>query len=559
MMKVILLSLFFISVAFKWQSGFPLEESIISNDVPVKPLCAFNQNTRKVEAQPFTESQIPIIPLPNQYSRTKGIFTLNSNTSIIAPDSSSGQTAYFLQKEILRYTGIPLSIQKYNTAPAIILNLNKISNSEAEDYILQMKPDAVIITAFSEQGLFYGVISLLQMIRKATVKQYSLNLDCWNIQDHPRYSWRGIMLDESRHFFGKEKVKSLLEWMAFYKLNRFHWHLTDQQGWRFEIKRYPKLTLIGGIGNEGDTIAPAKYYTQEEIGEIVQYANERHIIIIPEIDMPGHAKAANHSYPEFSGGGTKEYPDFTFNPGKEETYQYLTNILSETDALFPSQMIHIGGDEVHYGSKAWETDVSVNAMMKTHDLRGVRAIEHYFVRRIADSLIKLNNKVLAWDEIVESGTPVNNTIVFWWRQEKPDILKKALDKGYHVVLCPRLPLYFDFVQDTSHQVGRKSTFPNSLERVYAFSHQSIPEAENSEKLILGMQANLWTETVVTEQRFDYLFFPRICALSEAAWTEGLNKNIKDFEVRMHDDYKLFEKMNVNYFIPGSGNKNEPAK
>ncbi|MEO6133609.1 MAG: beta-N-acetylhexosaminidase [Ginsengibacter sp.] len=558
-MKAIFLILFFLSGAFNGKSDFPLEESIISNDFPFKPSLASSQDTEKLEAKSFTGTQVPIIPLPNQFNRAKGIFMINSNTSIIAPDVSVNQTAYFLQKEILRYTGIPLSIQEHNSVPSIILNLNKINNLGAEAYILQMQPDAVTITASSEQGLFYGVISLLQMIRKSPLNASTLYLDCWNIQDHPRYSWRGVMLDESRHFFGIEKVKSFLDWMAFYKLNKFHWHLTDQQGWRFEIKRYPKLTLIGGIGNEGDSLAPAKYYTQEEIKEIVQYANERHISIIPEIDMPGHATAANHAYPEFSGGGTKEYPDFTFNPGKEETYQYLANILAETDVLFPSQMIHIGGDEVHYGSKAWETDVSVNSMMKAHSLPDLKAIEHYFVRRIGDSLIRLNNKILAWDEIVESGTPVNNTIVFWWRQEKPDILKKALDKGYHVVLCPRLPLYFDFVQDTSHRVGRKSTFPNSLDRVYAFSHESIPEAEKGEKLILGMQANLWTETVVTERRFDYLFFPRICALSEAAWTEGPNKNFKDFEMRITDDYKLFEKMNVNYFIPGSGNKNEPLK
>src|SRR5690606_13307445 len=168
-------------------------------------------------------------------------------------------------------------------------------------------------------------------------------IPAWEITDQPRYAWRGLMLDESRHFFGKEKVKSILDWMAFYKLNRFHWHLTDEPAWRLEIKKYPLLTLIGGIGSFTDGAAPAAYYTQQQIHEIVAYAAERNITVIPEIDMPGHATAANRAYPEYSGGGTEAHPHFTFNPGKEDTYAYLTDILRETNALFPSQLLHLGG------------------------------------------------------------------------------------------------------------------------------------------------------------------------------------------------------------------------
>ncbi|MFP4367730.1 MAG: family 20 glycosylhydrolase, partial [Bacteroidales bacterium] len=170
------------------------------------------------------------------------------------------------------------------------------------------------------------------------------------IREDPEYGWRGIMLDESRHFFGKDKVKSILDWMVYYKLNRFHWHLTDSPGWRIEIKKYPKLGHVGGIGNHTDPFTPAEFYTQEDIKEIIAYAKERKIVVIPEIDMPGHATAANHAYPEYSGGGSERYPDWTFHPGREGTYQYLTDILREVDALFPSQMVHLGGDEVSCGN-----------------------------------------------------------------------------------------------------------------------------------------------------------------------------------------------------------------
>lgn len=574
-MKAFLIFYFLLIVAFKANSNLSIaannklipktENSMLfgskheigkGNKIDIKHKSSYDIFKRH---QSFTESQIPIIPLPKRYDRVEGNFQLNRKTQIVSEDLSTRQIAYFLQKELLRCTGIPVRIQTAGIAPSIVLKLNNLSHENNDKYAIQMTAKAVTITASNEQGLFYGVISLLQMARKAPVKDNTLIIDCWDVEDSPRYSWRGIMLDESRHFFGKEKVKSFLDWMAFYKLNRFHWHLTDQPGWRFEIKQYPKLALVGGIGNFTDSNLPAKYYTQEDIKEIVQYAAERYISIIPEIDMPGHATAANHAYPEFSGGGTELYPEFTFNPGKESTYQYLTNILSETDVLFPSQMIHIGGDEVHYGNKSWETDVDVKSIMKNNHLADVKAVEHYFIRRMADSVIKLNNIVLAWDEVVEASPPIKETIVFWWRQDKPEVLKKALDKGYSVVLCPRLPLYFDFVQDSTHKVGRKAAYPNSLERVYAFSHELIPEAVKGDKLILGIQANLWTETVITEQRFDYLFFPRICALSEAAWTETSKKNFGNFTTRLNSDLELFKKQGVYYFSPGSSDKNEPER
>lgn len=358
------------------------------------------------------------------------------------------------------------------------------------------------------------------------------------------------MLDESRQFFGKEEVKKLLDEMAFYKLNRFHWHLTDQPGWRIEIKQYPRLALVGGIGNYHDSIAPAQYYTQQDISEIVAYAAALHISVIPEIDMPGHATAANRAYPQFSGGGSARHPEFTFNPGKEETYQYLSNILKEVDVLFPSQMIHIGGDEVSFGNEKWKTDPAVQDLMKRQQLSSLLDVEHYFLKRMADTVVKLNNSILGWDEVTASSLPPDKTIVFWWRHEKKEELKNALEKGYKVVLCPRLPFYFDFVQDSSDTVGRRwpGNLFNELKSVYDFSLNNLPgNVDKNSPLIEGIQANLWTETVASKQRMYYLTYPRMIALAEAAWTQTDKKDFAKFEKKMKAVYPLLKAQGLYYF------------
>lgn len=226
-------------------------------------------------------------------------------------------------------------------------------------YSLKTSTKEIVISAADDEGVFNGISSLIQLVASKKVVNGSVNLPAWQIDDKPLYQWRGLMLDESRHFFGKEKVKLLLDWMAFYKLNKFHWHLTDEPGWRLEIKKYPLLTLVGGIGNHTNPNASSNYYTQEDVKEIVRYAAERKIDVIPEIDMPGHARAANRAYPEFSGGGSEKYPHFTFDPGNEGTYKYLTDIIREVDVLFPSKMIHLGGDEVSFGNQQWSKNAGI--------------------------------------------------------------------------------------------------------------------------------------------------------------------------------------------------------
>ncbi|SMD04933.1 family 20 glycosylhydrolase [Pedobacter nyackensis] len=295
---------------------------------------------------------------------------------------------------------------------------------------------------------------------------------------------------------------------------------------------------------------PAQYYTQEQIKEIVSYAAQRFITVIPEIDMPGHATAANKAYPEFSGGGAPGHPEFTFNPGKEETYTYLSNILRETNALFPAQMIHLGGDEVSYGNQKWPTNPDIQRLMASHGLKDVKTVERYFMKRMADSVYMRNAKLLLWDEMAEVDLPVDKTIIYWWRQDRPDVLELALKKGFKTVLCPRLPFYFDFVQDSTHTNGRKwNKLYNSLQNVYNFSVDQYMNVSAQKDLILGVQADLWTETVQNEQRLDFLLFPRITALAEVGWTAKEDRDYQGYMERLKGHLKLFQEAGLYYYNP----------
>lgn len=480
-----------------------------------------------------------IIPVPRVYESQNSTFLLDNNVTIDYDDQLLADEAHFLQEQIFEKKALPLSIGKDLQERKISLVLTG-EEIKSEAYHLNMNGGSIAIKSATEEGIFNGIVSLLQLIEFAS----SDSIPCWNIKDYPKHEWRGVMLDESRHFFGKEKVKSLLDWMAFYKLNRFHWHLTDDPGWRIEIKKYPLLTYIGGIGNDTDPDAAPKYYTREDIKEIVTYAAEKKITVIPEVDMPGHARAANRAYPQFSGGGSERHPNFTFDPGQEETYQYLTNILKEVDVLFPSQMIHLGGDEVHFGNQQWNENKGVQRLMKENDFTDLVEVEKHFMVRMADSLYAMGNKLLAWDEMADIALPTDQTIIFWWRHDQPEYLTKALDRNYQVVLCPRIPLYFDFVQHDIHQVGRRWAGAYSeLQGVYTFNPEQYTKEKTSQ--VLGIQANLWTEVIQTEQRFDFMMFPRISALSEAAW--GTNTDFSDYEDRLSDHLLLYEKSGIYFF------------
>ncbi|MCR5017658.1 MAG: beta-N-acetylhexosaminidase [Bacteroidales bacterium] len=407
-----------------------------------------------------------------------------------------------------------------------------------EAYTIKIREKTVRISAGDSAGVFYAfrTINQLRMNSEASRK--------WTIKDKPRFRWRGYMLDESRHFFGKEYVKEILDMMSELKLNIFHWHLTDEPGWRVEIKAYPELTTVGAKGNYSNPEAPARFYTREEIQEIVDYAAQRHITVVPEIDMPGHATSSNRAYPQFNGGGSEKHPDFTFNPGKEETYSYLTDILREVAGLFPGQYIHIGGDEVSFGRAAWENDPDVLALMKRESLADLDAMEAYFIRRMADSVKTLGKTPLCWDDVLEAGLGHDETGITWWRHDRLDHLAKALEEGCFTILCPRKPMYFDFVQHDSHTTGRRWDGFCPLEDVYAFPDSlEMPDGY----MPAGMQANLWSEQVSSIKRAEFMTFPRIIALAEAAWTSAENKDFTDFSARLETFYTQMDNKGIYYF------------
>lgn len=497
----------------------------------------------------LAQEAVPIIPLPVEAEKKEGVFQIDVHTPLLVSSPILKDIASYFRTEMLRLKSMPLTIQKETSAPAISFELTDDMQGE-EAYEVVVETEGVKIKGSTPEGVFNAAVSVLQLIVNSQNKGEKVQIDNWKIKDEPHYKWRGLMLDESRFFMGKEKVKSILDWMAFYKLNRFHWHLTDESGWRLEIKKYPKLALIGGIGNHNDPEKPAAYYTQKEIEEIVDYAAKRNIVVIPEIDMPGHATAANRAYPEYSGGGSEKYPEFTFDPGNPETYTYLTNILRETNVLFPSNMIHLGGDEVSFGSEKWKENEGIQQLMTKYKLENLNEVEYHFMKQMADSVYKMNAKVLVWDELAATDLPRNKTIIYWWRHDKPQQLQLALDKGYQTVLCPRLPYYFDFVQDSAHRTGRKwDGRYNTLQDVYNFSADSLLKNKEQLSLIKGIQANLWAETITSLSRVDYLLFPRLAALSEATWSIEKNKSFKEFEERLELHLELYRAQRVYFYNP----------
>jgi len=493
--------------------------------------------------------EVNIIPWPQSFVKKDGQFRLDGNTVIGMNDNSLLPQANYLQTQLQSITGVAIAVDPNEANGTIDFKIVK-DNQPDGAYALTIQPKKVTITAAGNEGVFYGIVSLLQLIRSQPVAN-TINLNDCEIADAPRFQWRGLMLDESRHFFGKQKIEQLLNWMAFYKLNKFHWHLTDDDGWRIEIKKYPLLASIGGVGNHTDPHAPAQYYTQDDIKEIVAYAQDRFITIIPEVDMPGHATAATRAYPEFSGGSIPGYENYTFDPASEKTYQFLTDILKEVNGLFPGHMIHLGGDEVALGIGAWSTLPAIADMMAKNKFTQLTDVEHLFFNRMADTVNRLGDKVLCWDEAASTDLNPAKTIVFWWRQNVPSQLELALQKRYHIVLCPRLPMYLDFVQDKSHSSGRRwnGEYFNDISEIYNFPERQMPQEQLQPDLVMGIQANLWTETVESNKRLDFMLFPRLAALAESGWTMSNVKNESSFDQRLKVDFAWYDKEGIYYFNP----------
>lgn len=503
---------------------------------------------------PVGAADLSVIPLPAKVDLQSGQFTLDTQT-VIAADAVFGAEADYLAEKLRIPTGLRLgrTVGISSRRNAIVLAKPK-RLLPLEGYTLDVGKEGVTIRATTPAGAFYGCQTLLQLLPVEALSTGKVAGVKWTmpyvqIEDAPRFGWRGLMLDESRHFFGKEVVKQLLDAMAHLKLNRFHWHLTDEPGWRIAITKYPKLAEIGGVGNWSDRNAPRRYYTQAEIREIIAYAQRRHIVIIPEIDMPGHATAATRSYPEISGGGKGRWQGFTFNPAKDETYRFLEDILREVTGLFPGPYLHIGGDEVSYGNQSWKTDPQIQQFIRDHDLKNEVGLERYFIRRMSDIVGKLGKTMVGWDEIIDAEVRTNRTAVMWWRHDKPAVLHDALAKDYPVVLCPRLPCYFDFVQDDSHKHGRRWKGFNDLERVYNFPESIQSELAAHESQVLGLQACVWTERIADSHRLGFMTFPRLAAIAEDGWTSPARKDWGGFRERVRQFLRYCDLRGLSYFNP----------
>lgn len=485
--------------------------------------------------------ELNIIPTPNKIEFTDKFHYSEGQFQFVFIDEDLRKLVDVFESQL------PERIELLEDAGTRVwLGLNE--SFAAEQYMIAVNKKGIRIEGGSPHGVFNGLQTLLNILLFSEYDGDRLKIPCCEIDDSPRFHWRGLMLDESRHFFGMEKVKQILDLMALHKLNTFHWHLTDEPGWRIEIEKYPRLAEIGGKGNYHDPDAPARYYTREQIKEVVQYAADRYIKIIPEIDMPGHAAAANRAYPEFSGGGSKTHPEWTFNPGKEGTFEYLTDILREVETLFQAPYIHIGGDEVSYGNEGWKSNREVVKLMEDRGLKDLKEVERYFVNRMADTIKAMERVVIGWDEIVEAGVSGDKVISMWWRHNKPEFLFKSLDSGYRVVLCPRNPLYFDFVQDSLNHWGRQlQGAVVDLENVHNYPPDSVPEISQANKNVLGIQANIWTERIQNGKRLDYMTYPRLQALAEAAWTRAENKDFANFKERIRVIYRYLDAENVYYY------------
>ncbi len=484
-----------------------------------------------------------LTPRPASFLPRQGVLVLRPDESVACPDTLP---ACHLES-LSRASGLPLARARGAQLPTARVRLLPSAEVPAgtavpqgEGYLVRVTPESLLLYAATPAGHQYGLQTVGQLLAAAPRTDGTLHLACAEIADAPRFAWRGYMLDESRHFSGKAAVLRLLDAMADYKLNRLHWHLTDSPGWRLEIKAYPRLTAVGSRGSETDRRpdAPAQFYTQEEVREIVAYARDRNITVVPEIDMPGHADAAVLAYPELDGGGylqkgrTDKWPHFTFNPARPEVLKFLDTVLAETAALFPDAgVIHFGGDEVHFGWQRWPELPEVQDLMRREGFTRLEEVESWFNRRMAGTLRTLGFKTGGWDEIAARGLPHDQTVVFWWRHDKPPVLHAALDAGYPVVLCPRRPCYFDFVQHADHTTGRRWNGFNPLDDVYAFP-DTLGLNAAQEARVLGLQACLWTETAVTQARRDFLTWPRLLALAEAAWTPRDRKDLASFRARL---------------------------
>ncbi|MDR6196395.1 family 20 glycosylhydrolase [Siphonobacter sp. SORGH_AS_0500] len=499
-------------------------------------------------------AQSGLIPQPVAYHRNSGEFTL---TALAKLSSDSGVPAALLkltQEQIRSLTGFTLPVSSTNAS--ISLKIDSLKVSHPEGYHLRIQPKSIELIGHDQAGLFYGVQSLVQLISQSS----DLRLPACSIKDYPRFSYRGMHLDVSRHWFRVPFIKKYIDLLAQYKFNTFHWHLTDDQGWRIEIKRYPQLqetaafrsqTLIGHkreLPHRFDGKKYGGYYTQDEVREVVRYAAQRHITIIPEIEMPGHALAALSAFPALGcTGGPYQAATFwgifddVYCAGNDSTFTFLQHVLDEVVELFPSKYIHIGGDECP--KTRWKSCPKCQARMKHEGLKDEHELQSYFIQRMEKYLLTKNREIIGWDEILEGGLSPGATVMSW-RGTEGGI--EAMRQKHKAIMTPEMFVYFDFYQSLYPQEQVAAAWYTPLSKVY--SYEPVPDSLTQEEAsyLLGVQGNVWSEYLSTDAKAEYMIFPRALAVAEIAWSPKTGRTYTDFLRRLRKNESLLKRLKVNY-------------
>ena len=505
-----------------------------------------------------------VIPQPQEVSQDIQAhpFVINPQTGIVYPEGNEKlqRTAEFLASYIKEATGITVRTTTEAAKKNSIILAVDSSITNKEGYQLEVTSENIHLNGGSESGVFYGIQTLYKALPLTKNKQVSAAIPVGTVNDYPRFGYRGFMVDVGRHYFPVSYLKQIIDMLALHNINYFHWHLTEDQGWRIEIKKYPKLTTVGGyrkktiVGymwdnpTEWNTKRYGGFYTQEDIKEVVAYAKKRFVEIIPEIEMPGHSVAALTAYPEYScTGGPFEVEGRwgVFNDiycTKESTFTFMQDILDEVVELFPSSYIHLGGDEAP--RIRWKNCVHCQERMKQEHLTKEAELQTYFINRIENYLNTKGKKIIGWDEILEGGI-LQRATVMSWRGEKGGI--HAAKAGYDVIMSPNIYMYFNCLQSKVNE--KKIGNPNrviTLEKVY--NYHPVPEVLSADeaKHIKGVQANLWTEYMSALDEMEYMLYPRVAALSEVAWSKKENKDYGRFCTRLESIRRHYDVLGVNY-------------
>jgi len=524
-------------------------------------------------------SQVSIIPQPESVNMGKGAFTLPINAGIISTttDNSNFKRSIDFLTSYLEtyYKSWAGGKQKLPPSPhPVTLGIDIAQNPLPGSYTLEVNKNGIGIKGNDEEGVFYGIQTFIQLL-PPHVSNNKIEIPFLTIKDHPRFGYRGMHLDCGRNFMSIDFIKKYIDYLALHKMNYFHWHLTEDQGWRIEIKKYPRLTSVGawrngtiigrhpGMGN--DNKKAGGYYTQEQIKEIVKYASDRYITVIPEIEMPGHGSAAIAAYPSlscFPDEPTKNYfpkngtwaGDSTgkqvqqawgvysdvFCAGKEETFKFLQDVIDEVVQLFPAKYIHVGADECPKDN--WKRCPNCQQRIKNNNLKDEHELQSYFIQRMEKYINSKGKTLIGWDEILEGGL-APNAVVMSWRGEKGGI--EAAKQNHQVIMAPNTYVYFDYSQsDNEDSVVIGGNLP--VEKVYSYDPVPAELNEEQAKYIIGGQANVWSEYMNNPRKVEYMIFPRLSALSEVLWSPKEKKNWNDFEKRLQVQFKRYDLWNANY-------------